>query len=268
MCKSLVSPWIPMLTLAALGQLCGSSVERLPEDCGRAPASGKWMPPTNRSDIVERRSVPSYVRFSFIKRDPSFEEYQCGGTILSKRLVLTSARCLANIDGAPVLVVVDAATPGSIKIESKDTLLSFAAIPDMFCLSKRYSERSGHAIHDIAVVQLSRELRFSDAIQPACLPAEDDLEAPSEGLYAFSAMDDLQNSVESVKVGGSLDNNGNLERVPVRPAECAGGIKTPSVACFKPRTRSSPQRKGNTCNSEFDLHTFIRWISALFFAQC
>ncbi|XP_075986084.1 chymotrypsin-like elastase family member 2A [Anticarsia gemmatalis] len=102
---------------------------------------------------------------ALFKVEGKYFKYICGGTLLSKTLILTAAHC-ASIQGAPVL-------PESLNVVlGKHNLIGGDIAPQerevfQVIIHPRYNAKNLN--NDIALLKLKSEVVFDDYVQPACL---------------------------------------------------------------------------------------------------
>ncbi|XP_066991487.2 serine protease snake [Anabrus simplex] len=93
--------------------------------------------------------------------------WNCGGSLISERYVLTAAHCTVTSKGSPVLVRL-----GELNLKRSDdgaeprdyTITSIVRHPHYKAPAKYY---------DIALIRLAQQVQFTKFIRPACLFAED-----------------------------------------------------------------------------------------------
>ncbi|XP_019564432.2 serine protease snake-like [Aedes albopictus] len=109
--------------------------------------------------------------------------FDCGGTIISDRYVLTAAHCASKANHPmPAPVIVRFAELDLTKDEDEFDI----AIESI----KRHPDhRFRHSYHDIALVRLAERLRFSALVRPACLWTDENTNPSSVIATGFGRMD-------------------------------------------------------------------------------
>ncbi|OCT61943.1 serine protease 27 [Xenopus laevis] len=100
---------------------------------------------------------------------------QCGGTLISSNFVVTAAKCVERVNASSVIVILGAhKITGNHKEE--------VSVP-VKRIIKHHLYNETDLTFDIALLELSRHVPFTDFILPACLPT-----SPTEFLPGHSCM--------------------------------------------------------------------------------
>ncbi|KAJ8921901.1 hypothetical protein NQ315_008534 [Exocentrus adspersus] len=99
-------------------------------------------------------------------------EWKCGASLISKKFVLTAAHCVVSKRDKPKYVRL-----GDLDLATEED----DAQPQNFTVTRiipHPSYQPPAKYHDIALMELDREVDFSEYVSPACLNTEQDLKAP------------------------------------------------------------------------------------------
>lgn len=193
--------------------------------------------------------LPHTVALGFPIPNSTLYKFECGGTILSPRFVLTAAHCIDNTEQIPPTIVrvgvVDLGehvsnnfSPEYVFNFTTDIVIAKTIVHPNFTRRTRYD--------DIAILKLQKSLTFSKFINAACLdtnvnvlPAEERLEVCGWGV--ISRTRNLQSRVlMKTFVHATCTNSCNTwyennRRVPQGVLEgqfCAGDEKGESDTCL------------------------------------
>ncbi|XP_064542286.1 serine protease grass-like [Drosophila montana] len=151
------------------------------QDCGYFGGILKTIGGTE----VKLMSRPWMALLKF--EDNEAEEFKCGGTLITKRFVLTAAHCFNRQELLFVRL-------GEHKISSatdcawvKSRYICAPPVEDIsferIIVHEDYSQQSKH--NDIALVKLSRDVEFKQHIRPICLPVNATLQQQPEEMEEF-----------------------------------------------------------------------------------
>jgi len=176
--------------------------DRAINTCGCAPVSS-----TNRivggKEVSPKGKLPYQVMF--YPCTPEGMCGLCGGTIVNKKFVVTAAHCWdSRFTNLRVIVgehsICDGINEGGKVISVKKATMH----PD-------YNKKTMD--NDIAVLELSEELTFTDKIKPACLPS--------------SASKDFSGTASTISGWGGTIGYGPRDPRPKQPQQC--GLKETMV---------------------------------------
>ena len=176
--------------------------DRAINTCGCAPVSS-----TNRivggKEVSPKGKLPYQVMF--YPCTPEGMCGLCGGTIVNKKFVVTAAHCWdSRFTNLRVIVgehsICDGINEGGKVISVKKATMH----PD-------YNKKTMD--NDIAVLELSEELTFTDKIKPACLPS--------------SATKDFSGTASTISGWGGTIGYGPKDPQPKQPQQC--GLKETMV---------------------------------------
>ena len=177
--------------------------DRAINTCGCAPVSS-----TDRivggKEVNPKGKLPYQVMF--FPCAPSGQCGLCGGTIVNKKFVITAAHCWdSQMTNLRVIVgehnvFCDGVNEGGKVINVKKATMH----PD-------YNKKTMD--NDIAVLELSEELTFTDKVKPACLPS--------------SATKDYSGTASTISGWGGTIGYGPKDQQPKQPTQC--GLKESMV---------------------------------------
>merc|ERR1711990_478732 len=176
--------------------------DRAINTCGCAPVSS-----TNRivggKEVNPKGKLPYQVMF--YPCTPQGLCGLCGGTIVNKKFVVTAAHCWdSRLTNLRVIVgehsICDGINEGGKVISVKKATMH----PD-------YNKKTMD--NDIAVLEISEELTFTDKIRPACLPS--------------SATKDYSGTASTISGWGGTIGYGPKDQQPKQPTQC--GLKESMV---------------------------------------
>ncbi|XP_042069353.1 tryptase-2 isoform X1 [Haplochromis burtoni] len=131
-----------------------------------------------RSSIIgaedaKKESWPWMVHLNMTSHDSKMVKWGCGGTIVAKQWVLTSAQCVANYDYRRSFVVV-----GAYQLQkAAHRYMGIANIVQYRDLGNSNYE------NDIALIKLKKPITFSKDVAPVALPDKDDTFGPSSECW-------------------------------------------------------------------------------------
>lgn len=87
----------------------------------------------------------------------------CGGVILSKKIIVTAGHCLKSVTSV-----------NQLKITVGTNSFTYSNIYKINNYTVHPNYNATHLTYDVAILQLNRDLTYSNAIQPAILPNKND----------------------------------------------------------------------------------------------
>lgn len=231
---------------------------RLPRDCGRIPIQGRLGLRNSLEEFAEdARKLPIYrivggrdakigefPPFVHIRTSNNLIEKDCGGAILSKDYVITTASCLpANVKSARVYPTFY--RPKAIRLARKSGRQEIKPrwyTSTTFCRSSRYSatiQEGGwkKLEYDFALIKLNQSIEFNDYVQPACLP--------DRSLEKFRPAYSVYLGV----MGANYEQPNILQVSPVKRVECPADHRQYSHICLQ--TPDPDKYAGSSCHGKF-----------------
>ncbi|GLH11253.1 Serine protease snake, partial [Gryllus bimaculatus] len=129
----------------------------------------------NRLSFIPQHEIAQANEFPHVALlgygDEKAPSWECGGSLISERFVLTSANCISSEKGIPKIVRLgerDLNTTDEIN-EHEDYKVAEAILHPEF--------ENGVLYNDIALLRLAKDVAFTASIRPACLHTQKDIQA-------------------------------------------------------------------------------------------
>ncbi|KAK7794496.1 hypothetical protein R5R35_004715 [Gryllus longicercus] len=129
----------------------------------------------NRLSFIPQHEIAQANEFPHVALlgygDEKTPSWECGGSLISERFVLTSANCISSGKGIPKIVRLgerDLNTTDEIN-EHEDYKVAKAILHPEF--------ENGVLYNDIALLRLAKDVAFTASIRPACLHTQKDIQA-------------------------------------------------------------------------------------------
>ncbi|XP_065295409.1 chymotrypsinogen A-like [Dermacentor albipictus] len=148
-----------ILAMALPVAACRIDAENNPSECGELEPMGRIY----NGDPVTKETIPWMVAvFSKERRSVKYSSL-CGGSIITRNVILTAAHCVVNKGRYAAQVDV----MYNFTLDGKFTGVHAHKI----IVHPRFVKR-GEIVHDVALVKLPVDLEFNRFMKPVCLPTQ------------------------------------------------------------------------------------------------
>ncbi|XP_065366140.1 lectizyme-like [Calliphora vicina] len=136
----------------------------------------KLIPSFNSNFVIMGHdAVPHSAPYIVSLRASANHSHSCGGTIIAKDWILTAAHCIRNPIGISVVAGLHERTILDEKSQSR--------VVDWGKIHEKYT--GGVGPYDIAILHLSEPLQYNQYVQPASLPAVEEIHSGKVHLYGW-----------------------------------------------------------------------------------
>ncbi|KAH8278574.1 hypothetical protein KR018_005334 [Drosophila ironensis] len=163
----------------------GSTLLPGPPSCGGVAIGNRIY----GGDDTNLNEFPWMVLLEYRRVNGNGLATSCAGSLINQRYVLTAAHCLVGVIEREVGTLV------SVRLGEHDTRTAVDCPPnggncapavqrlgiEEVRAHESYNERTPNRVHDIGLLRLERNVRYSDSIKPICLPSALGAEARQAG---------------------------------------------------------------------------------------
>ncbi|XP_065364091.1 lectizyme-like [Calliphora vicina] len=144
---------------------------------GTLPDIAQKLIPSFTSDFVIKGhdAVPHSAPYIVSLRKTPNHSHSCGGTIIAKDWILTAAHCISNPIGMAVVAGLHDRT--NLDEQSQSRVVDWGKIHEKYT--------GGVGPYDIAILHLSEPLQYNEFVQPASLPAVEEIHSGEIHLYGW-----------------------------------------------------------------------------------
>lgn len=123
------------------------------------------FPQIVNGEKAENGEFPHMAALGFYSIMDQIYYFNCAGSIISERYILTAAHCIANIEGNKLKI----ARIGTVEVPESVTRPNPAIDYNVEQVKVHEQFKRKAKLNDIALVKLERSLSWTDFIRPACL---------------------------------------------------------------------------------------------------
>ncbi|XP_012261302.2 serine protease snake-like isoform X1 [Athalia rosae] len=201
--------------------LVGTRPQGVPLSAGNGRCEGLHTPLIVGGTKAQQGEFPHMAALGWFN-DNNGIQYFCGGTLISEHWVVTAAHCTHGRLGSPSVVRL-----GSHDLADK----ALGEVIEIKRIIKHNSYKPPALYADIALLELKKDVKFTDNIRPACLYQEYDA-APAQALATGWGITDIGEDRSELLLKARLDilDNVRCALQHNRSAAVPRGV-VPSMIC-------------------------------------